>query len=75
LKNLLREEVKCEFDTKSFQNCKEYLVSLLETIRDENDLEKNKELSKIILQVVLDDETMSDKEKLDFKEILKGLLY
>gem|GEM_PF-5446921 len=71
LKNLLREEIVCSYDSNLYQTCREYLVSILEDIRDSNDIEKNKELSKVILQAVLDDQIMSDKEKLDFKEILK----
>nr|MDD3720778.1 PKD domain-containing protein [Candidatus Gracilibacteria bacterium] len=75
LKNLLRDDITCTFDSNAYATCKEYLISVLESIRDATDIEKAKESSKIVLQAVLDDKVMTDKEKLDFKEILKGLIY
>ncbi|NDK08191.1 PKD domain-containing protein, partial [Candidatus Gracilibacteria bacterium] len=75
LKNLLLKNIQCEYDTKTFKSCKEYLVSILEEIKNSTDIEKNKELGKTILAVIAKDTTMTTKEKEDFKEILQILVY
>ncbi len=74
LKNLLRDDIVCTFDSKSFKSCKLYLVSILEDIKNSSDLTKNKELAKNLLQAIFVDKNMTDKEKTDFKEVLKILV-
>ncbi len=74
LKNLLIKNISCDFDKKAFKTCKDYLVSILEEIKNTSDIEKNTELWKKILTVIASDASMTTKEKEDFKEILKILI-
>lgn len=74
LKNLILKDIYCEYDTKTYKSCKEYLVSILDEIKTSSDIEKNTELWKTILAVIAKDASMTTKEKEDFKEILKILI-
>lgn len=75
LKNLLVDDIKCEFNTSEYDTCKDYLVWTLDTIKNSNDENFRKEEAKIILQAVADNPNMTDVEKENFKEILKILIY
>ncbi len=75
LKNLLTEQITCEFDINNFNNCKEYLVSILDSIKISWNENFKKEQAKILLQAIANEKNMSVKEKEDFKEVLKILVY
>lgn len=51
------------------------LISRLDSIRDSNDIEANKILGSSILSSIADTDTMTNAQKLDFKEILSSLVY
>ena len=74
LKNLIPETVTCE-QPEGYTGCSEYLISTLESIKNSWDIEDNKILGSEILSVVATSETMSTSQKLDFKAILKNLVY
>lgn len=74
LKNLILKDIYCEYDTKTFKSCKDYMVSLLEQIKNSTDVEKNTEVWKTVLTIIAADSTMTTKEKEDFKVILKILI-
>jgi hypothetical protein len=44
LKNLITTNTTCDFDKKVFKTCKDYLVSLLEEIKNTTNIDKNTEL-------------------------------
>lgn len=89
LKNLLPLNIKCPSDvvttkttstwatTEEWQASKCYLslIEKLELIRDGTDIEKNKALGVEILTVIEKDELMDNNQKIDFKAILKTLVY
>jgi hypothetical protein len=51
------------------------LISRLDSIRDSDDIEANKILGSSILTPIADTDTMTNAQKLDFKEILSSLVY
>ncbi len=76
LKNLIPESILCK-DTKTglSANCYKDLVSKLETIRDNDNVDENRVIWSKILESLVDDKIMTIKQKNDFKAILKSLVY
>ena len=74
LKNLITTSISCDFDNKVYKTCKDYLVSVLEEIKNSSNIDKNTELWKTILTSIASDSSMTTKEKEDFKEILRILI-
>ncbi len=81
LKNLVPEDIECDYEKELYNNCKESVVSNLETIKNSSDLEVNKALWTSILNIIAKNATdkwsswMSVKNAEDFKVILKSLVY
>ena len=76
LKNLIPESIVCpKIWTWATTDCYKFLVSKLEAIRDNENVEENKVLWKEILDIIAIDKIMTSKEKTDFKAILKTLVY
>lgn len=75
LKWLLPDILTCTIPSWSGSDCKGYIVSQLEAIRDGNNLEQNKKMGTDILNVLKDAVGMTDSEKLDFKAVLKTFIY
>jgi len=75
LKNLIPNTIVCIGSWSTSNNCYEDLVFKLETIRDSENVEENKALWSYILTVIATDSVMTNKEKTDFKAILKTLVY
>ena len=83
LENLIPKSISCinsayivdNKDSKKYINCYDNIILLLESIRDNSDLNKNKVFWKEILKAVWDDKIMTNKEKIDFKAILKTFVY
>lgn len=76
LKNLLPTTIICTDKTTWVKSeCYSLLVSKLETIRDNDNIEQNKILWAEILDAVAADKVMTNKQKTDFKAILKTLVY
>ena len=74
LKNLVPEDIVCE-QPSSFASCYEYLMGTLESIKDSESLEDNKTLGSEVLTILGWVENMTNAQKLDFKAILKSLVY
>jgi len=76
LKNLLPTSIICTDNTTWAQTqCYDELVWKLEAIRDNENIEENKILWSEILKVVAVNELMTNKQKTDFKAILKTFVY
>jgi hypothetical protein len=80
LKNLLPQTILCnekldDGSIKEEKDCYKSLVEKLETIKENNNVEENKVLAKIILNAVIVDEVMTKKQKIDFRAILKTFVY
>ncbi|MFK7779797.1 MAG: PKD domain-containing protein, partial [Candidatus Gracilibacteria bacterium] len=76
LKNLLPTTIVCTDSTEGTQAlCYEEMVLKLEGIRDSENIENSKVIGEEILEVVAVDTVMTNKEKTDFKAILKTLIY
>ncbi len=75
LKNLIPDTITCSVSGSTTQSCKQYLVSKLDDIKGSSDVEKNKKIGTEILSVIGNTESMSSKEKLDFKAVLKTFVY
>ncbi len=76
LKNLIPVWISCgEQSIWENESCYDSLVSKLEFIRDNDILEENKALWSQILEIIAVDAVMTNKEKLDFKAILKTFVY
>lgn len=76
LKNLLPTTIVCTDVVEWTQKqCYEEMVSKLEAIRDNENIDQNKILWVEILDVVAVDTVMTTKQKTDFKAILKTLVY
>ncbi len=76
LRNLLPISIICTDETTWSQTqCYDDLVSTLEAIRDNENIDENKILWTEILKVVAVDELMTNKQKTDFKAILKTFVY
>jgi hypothetical protein len=74
LKNLIPETIVCEVPAE-FPNCRAMLVSKIEKIYESTSLEFSTALGEEILSVVALTESMDTAQKLDFKAILKSLIY
>ena len=72
LVNLIPQGITCE---TSGVNCYEDLLSKLEDIRSSDDVEYNRVIWKEILEAVGTTDLMSNQQKLDFRAILKSLVY
>lgn len=74
LVNLIPSDIECSVETGT---CYDNLISKLEDIKNSNDIEINKALWSEILSVIawVDDEQMTQQQKLDFKAILTSLVY
>ncbi len=68
-------DVECDFDSKEYKSCKEYIDFSLEAIRTNDDVTQNKVLGKSILQIIWKDKTLSTPEKLSYKSTLQNLIY
>ncbi len=76
LKNLIPVSIKCPETVVLTENtCYDVLVSKLEAIKVNDDLEQNKALWIEILEVIATDTVMTVKQKTDFKAILKTFVY
>ena len=73
LKALIPETIDC--DTWSNLSCQDFLNEKLSFIKQSNNEAENKAAWKEILDVIGTTETLSDEEKLNFKAILKLLVY
>ncbi|NUJ98108.1 PKD domain-containing protein [Candidatus Gracilibacteria bacterium] len=73
LKGLIPDILTCE--KKTTGTCKQYIISQLDKIKTSKDIEKNKKIGTEILAVIEKAVGMSDKEKLDFKAVLKTFIY
>ncbi len=67
--------IQCEFESTEYDSCKVYIDSSLETIRNNDDVEQNKALGKIILDIIWKDSNLSTEQKLDYKATLQILIY
>lgn len=80
LKNLLPLNIVCldwtnlEIDWKTV-TCYDLLVAKLEVIWENSNIDQNREIWKKILEVVAVDQTMTVREKNDFKAILNTFIY
>lgn len=70
--NLTPPEITCSVTEGS---CYDTLLKKLEMINDSEDVEKNKETAKEILEVIAQTDLMSNEQKIDFKALLKSLVY
>ncbi len=77
LKNLIPDSIACNWETEveEWKTCKEALVSKLEVISNNTNIDENRELWTQILKNIESDEVMTSKQKTDFKAILKTLVY
>ena len=76
LKNLVPLKIECKDSIQLFeQTCYEYIIDLLTKIRDSDLIEDNKKTWKKILDIIIDDQVMSVKNKTDFKAILETIVY
>ena len=72
LKALIPDEIECRVDS---WNCKDYLVSKLNIIKQSSNIEQNRANWKDILEVIGKTKLMSKEQKSDFKWILRQLVY
>ena len=72
LVNLIPQDIQCEVVSGT---CYDSLLSKLEDIRNSDDIEYNKTLWTEILEVVGKTDLMTNNQKLDFRAILKSLVY
>ena len=72
---MIPDTITCSVSGSTTQSCKQYLVSKLDDIKGSSDVEKNKKIGTEILSVIGNTESMSSKEKLDFKAVLKTFVY
>ncbi|MDP2090787.1 MAG: PKD domain-containing protein [Candidatus Gracilibacteria bacterium] len=76
LKNLIPQTIICkDIKTAIETNCYLDLVSKLEAIKDNENVDENKVLGTEILKAIAGDTVMTNKQKTDFKAILKTLIY
>ena len=79
LKNLIPKDIACseelskEAETKK-QTCRDILVSKLQLISDNTNLDENKALWKEILEAISNDGSMTVEQKKDFKALLSKLV-
>ena len=72
LKALIPAWIECKTD---WETCNELLTSKLEKIKNSADVEANRATWKEILDIIALDKSMTNKEKQDFKAIIKVLVY
>lgn len=80
LKNLIPATISCDIEGltqsgASQSECYNFMIENLEIIRDSNNVEENKKLGSQMLEVIAQDPTMTNKQKTDFKAILKTFVY
>lgn len=68
------ENIECKYPT-DYKSCKEYIDSSLETIRYNDDIDQNKELWAIILNIIWSDTSLTTEQKLNYKATLQNLIY
>ncbi len=73
LKGLIPNTLTC--NTGTTQACKDYIIAKLDIIKTSQDIEKNKKVWTEILSVIEKSVWMNEKEKLDFKAVLKTFIY
>lgn len=56
-------------------SCREQIIEKLDTIRQSSDVEANKQIGTEILTMIENSPEMTNKEKLDFKAVLKTFVY
>jgi len=71
LKTLVPQSIMCKDGT----DCYNIIIGKLEDIKASSNVEKNKTLGTEILEIIATADTMTDQEKVDFKAILKTLVY
>ena len=76
LKNLIPESIVCK-DPNTLEEtmCYDIMVAKLEAIKNNDNIDENKVLWTEILKIVAVDKIMTNKEKTDFKAILKTFIY
>lgn len=73
LVSLIPNDISC--NTESEISCQNYLISLIEDMKNSGDIEQNRATGSQLLSVVAETNTMTDQQKLDFKQILKTFIY
>lgn len=71
LKTLVPQSIMCKDGT----DCYNIIIGKLEDIKASSNVEKNKTLGTEILEIIATADTMTNQEKVDFKAILKTLVY
>ncbi|USN59309.1 MAG: hypothetical protein H6767_04515 [Candidatus Peribacteria bacterium] len=74
LKALVPADIACDFDGE-YADCKTYMISVLDTIYASTSVDDRRLLGTELLDVIKDDTSMTDKQKIDFKAVLKLLVY
>jgi len=69
---LIPKDIECK---TSWESCKVFLDSKIDQINNSDDIENNRKLWSEILKVVAVTSLMNEKEKNDFKAVLKLLIY
>ncbi len=72
LQALMPQDIQC---ATQWESCSDLLSKKLEQIKQSSDVEWNRAIGKEILQEIGKDTNLSEKEKNDFKAILKVLVY
>ena len=77
LKNLIPQTISCEWSEEELgeQSCYDSLIAKLEVIKENSSIDENRTLWTQILKIVAVDKTMTNKQKTDFKAILKTFVY
>ena len=76
LKNLIPQSIVCKNEkTLEETNCYDDLIKKLDAIKNNDNIDENKILGTEILKVIALDKVMTNKEKTDFKAILKTFIY
>ena len=65
----------CEFNIEEYKTCKEYIDSTLQAIRNNDNLEQNKLLWGVLLDIIWIDNNLTTSQKLDYKATLQSLIY
>ncbi len=72
---LTPKNLECEFDTKEYGTCEEYVDSTLEVIKANDNIDQNKILWDKIWEVIRNDRNLINDDKINFWMTLKNLIF
>ena len=75
LKNLVPKEIKCPATMQVTESCYAEIVTLLEAIKDNSNVDENRDIGKQILTIIWNNPALTRAQQDDFKAILKSFVY